>query len=72
LQEKVLLIDKFMIERHLLKLAGDVRAPRQDHAECNVVIDVGLDGGSWIIKFRKNSTIVNNRYGHLVRMDDGT
>jgi hypothetical protein len=59
LQEKVLVIDKFMIERHLLKIAGNYGVSRKEN-ECSVIVDVGVDGGSWIIKFRRNSVLVNN------------
>ena len=61
LQEKVLLVDIFFIDRHLLRLIDHHQYLPVNHTEMNVRIDVGTQSGSWIVKCRNNRTIVNNR-----------
>ena len=66
LEEKVLIVDIFFIERHLLRLIGHqhVFPPHDTAHEANVRIDVGTahgGGGSWVVKRRDGNVIVNNR-----------
>jgi hypothetical protein len=61
IQEKVLLVDVFFIDRHLLRLIDHHQYLPANHTEMNVRIDVGIQSGSWIVKCRNNRTIVNNR-----------
>ena len=65
-EEKVLIVDIFFIERHLLRLIGHqhVFPDSATTTDANVRIDVGTvsgGGGSWVVKRRDGNVIVNNR-----------
>jgi hypothetical protein len=66
-EEKVLIVDIFFIERHLLRLIGHQHVFPEcssTTADANVRIDVGTvsgGGGSWVVKRRDGNVIVNNR-----------